>query len=69
LATVVAVLRLPLAAAVIALMLTASAGLKSSPLVIVAIAVSYLLGETLFALRERRAARDAKAAAADRAPA
>jgi H+/Cl- antiporter ClcA len=64
-ATVVAVLRLPLAASVIALTLTMSAGLKTSPLIIVAIAVSYLLGERLFALREAQVAGDVKSAGED----
>lgn len=42
-ASLVAILRLPLAAAVIALLLGSGAGLKATPLVIVAIVVSYLV--------------------------
>ena len=68
-ATVVGVLRLPLSAAVIAITLTASAGLESSALVIVAIVVAYLLGERLVALREMRAGKDATGAAGIEAPA
>jgi hypothetical protein len=42
-ASLVAILRLPLAAAVIALLLGSGAGLRATPLVIVAIVVSYLV--------------------------
>jgi H+/Cl- antiporter ClcA len=46
-ATIAAVLRLPLAAVVIALLLTSSAGLAVTPLIIVAAVVSYVLAEML----------------------
>jgi H+/Cl- antiporter ClcA len=46
-ASLVAILRLPLAAAVIALLLGSGAGLKATPLVIVAIVVSYLVVNAL----------------------
>ena len=46
-ATIAAVLRLPLAAVVIALLMTTSAGIAVTPLIIVATAVSYLLVEAL----------------------
>jgi H+/Cl- antiporter ClcA len=50
-ATVVAVLRLPLSSAVIASIMTASAGLKAIPLTILAIVISYVLVDRLFYLR------------------
>jgi chloride channel protein, CIC family len=46
-ATIAAALRLPLAAVVIALLLTSSAGAAITPLIIVATVVSYLLVEML----------------------
>jgi H+/Cl- antiporter ClcA len=46
-ATIAAALRLPLAAVVIALLLTSSAGAAITPLIIVATVVSYLLVEAL----------------------
>jgi H+/Cl- antiporter ClcA len=46
-ATIVAMLRLPLAAVVIALVMTASAGAAVSPLIIVAVVVSYVLVDVL----------------------
>lgn len=46
-ATVVAVLRLPLSAAVIAFLVTISSGLNALPLIIVGMAVSYIAGEVL----------------------
>jgi H+/Cl- antiporter ClcA len=46
-ATVVAVLRLPLAASVIALLLTGSAGLQATPLIITAVVVGYVTGEVI----------------------
>ena len=46
-ATIAAVLRLPLAAVVIALLMTTSAGIAVTPLIIVATVVSYLLVEAL----------------------
>ena len=46
-ATIAAVLRLPLAAVVIALLLTSSAGAAVVPLIIVAAVVSYVLADML----------------------
>jgi chloride channel protein, CIC family len=46
-ATIVAVLRLPLAAVVIALLLTSGAGLEVTPLIIVATVVAYVLVDVL----------------------
>jgi H+/Cl- antiporter ClcA len=46
-ATIAAALRLPLAAVVIALLLTSSAGAEVTPLIIVAVVVSYLLVDVL----------------------
>lgn len=46
-ATVVAVMRLPLAASVIALLPTASTGLQATPLIITAVVVGYVIGEVI----------------------
>jgi H+/Cl- antiporter ClcA len=46
-ATVVAVMRLPLAASVIALLLTGSAGMQVTPLIITAVVVGYVTGEVI----------------------
>jgi H+/Cl- antiporter ClcA len=46
-ATVVAMLRLPLASVVIALLMTSNAGAAVSPLIIVAVVVSYVLVDVL----------------------
>jgi H+/Cl- antiporter ClcA len=46
-ATVVAVMRLPLAASVIALLLTRSAGMQATPLIITAVVVGYVTGEVM----------------------
>ncbi len=46
-ATTVSVLRLPLSATVITLLLTSKAGLATGPLIIVAVVVAYLASETL----------------------
>jgi hypothetical protein len=46
-ATIVAVLRLPLSASVLALLVTGSAGLESIPLIIVGMVVAYIMGEVL----------------------
>jgi H+/Cl- antiporter ClcA len=54
-ATVAAVMRLPLAAVVIALVMTTSVGVAVSPLVIVAAAVSYVLVDVLESRLEPRA--------------
>jgi hypothetical protein len=48
-ATVAAVLRLPLASVVIALLLTSSAGPSASPLIILAVVISHLVADRLFA--------------------
>jgi hypothetical protein len=53
-AACVAVLRLPLASVMIALLLTSSAGLGVGPLVIVAVVVSYLVSLTLTAYVDER---------------
>ncbi len=55
-AAVVAVLRLPLSAAVLATLLTSKAGLGVGPLIIVAVAVGYVTSLALDGLRERRRA-------------
>ena len=52
----VSVLRLPLSSVMIALLLTASAGLAVSPLVIVAVVVAYLTSLTLTAYVDSRIA-------------
>jgi len=52
-ATIVAALRLPLAAVLITLLLTASAGLATTPLAIIAMVVSYILVTRLDAHRAR----------------
>ena len=54
-ATVAAVLRLPLAAAVITLLLTDSAGLQATPLIILALVISYVVSDKLFAWRRAEA--------------
>jgi len=46
-ATVVAVIRLPLAASVIALLLTGSAGMQAAALIITAIVVRHVTGEVI----------------------
>ena len=57
-ATVVSILRLPLPATVIALLLTSQAGLATAPLIIVAVVVAYITIQTLSpAPRPRRAHR------------
>lgn len=48
-ATVMAVLRLPLAAAIIALLLTDSAGIQATPLIIVSVVISYVVADTIYA--------------------
>lgn len=48
-ATIAAVLRLPLASVVIALVLTSSAGAAASPLIIVTVVISHLVVQGLFA--------------------
>src|SRR5262249_4434842 len=67
-AAVVAVLRLPLSSVVIALLLTAKAGIAVSPLVIVAVVIAYLTVEALdsrpFSVRLARLARGAVPTAA-----
>jgi H+/Cl- antiporter ClcA len=50
-ATVASMLRLPLSSVVIALLLTSSAGLAVSPLIIVAVLIAYLTVDQLFARR------------------
>ena len=50
-ATAVSILRLPLSATVIALLLTSKAGLATAPLIIVAVVVAYLTIQTLSATR------------------
>ena len=46
-ATVVSVLRLPLAASVITLLMTLSTGIKATPLVITAVVIGYITGELI----------------------
>ena len=50
-ATAVSVLRLPLSATVIALLLTSKAGIATAPLIIVAVVVAYITIQTLSAAR------------------
>lgn len=50
-AMAVSVLRLPLSATLIALLLTSKAGLATAPLIIVAVVVAYLAIQTLSATR------------------
>lgn len=52
-ATVVAVLRLPLASAVIALVMTAQAGPTALPLIIVAVVISYVLVDKLHGMEKK----------------
>jgi H+/Cl- antiporter ClcA len=61
-ATVVAVLRLPLSAAVITFAMTSSAGPDSIPLTILAIVIAYVLTDRLHYLREQKTTPTAKAA-------
>jgi H+/Cl- antiporter ClcA len=56
-ATCVSVLRLPLSCAIIALLLTTSAGLAVGPLVIVSVVVAYIASEALTAAVDARTAR------------
>jgi len=57
----VSVLRLPLSSVMIALLLSASAGLAVAPLVIVAVVVAYLVTLTLSAYVDNRIAAPAAA--------
>jgi H+/Cl- antiporter ClcA len=66
-ATCVAVLRLPLSSVVIALLLTAGAGLAVAPLVIVAVVVAYLASLALSAYVDARIGAMQSAAQADQA--
>ena len=50
-ATAVSILRLPLSATVIVLLLTSKAGLATAPLIIVAVVVAYITIQTLSATR------------------
>ena len=58
-ATAVSILKLPLSATVITLLLISKAGLATAPLIIVAVVVAYLTIQTLSATRGRRRARHA----------
>ncbi len=51
-ATAVSILRLPLSATVIALLLTSKAGIATAPLIIVAVVVAYITIQTLSAARD-----------------
>jgi H+/Cl- antiporter ClcA len=55
-ATAVSILRLPLSATVIVLLLTSKAGLATAPLIIVAVVVAYITIQTLSAARGPAAA-------------
>lgn len=62
-ATVVAVLRLPLSAAVIAMVMTGSAGLTAIPLIIVGMAAAYVVGEAIRGMVAKPASATGAAAA------
>jgi hypothetical protein len=68
-AAAVSVLRLPLSATVIALLLTSKAGLATAPLIIVAVVVAYPAIQTLSATRRPPAPAAATAPAAETQPA
>ena len=68
-AAAVSVLRLPLSATVIALLLTSKAGIATGPLIIVAVVVAYLAIQTLSATRRPTALAASGAPAAEPRPA
>jgi hypothetical protein len=68
-AAAVSILRLPLSATVIALLLTSKAGIATGPLIIVAVVVAYLTIQTLSATRRPPALTAAGAPAAEPRPA
>ena len=68
-ATCVATLRLPLASVMIASLLTAKAGLAVTPLVVVAVVVSYLVSEALTAYVDSRVGAEPAAPGAAASPA
>jgi H+/Cl- antiporter ClcA len=68
-AACVSILRLPLASATIASLLSAQAGLAVTPLIIVAVVVAYLAGEALTALVGSRTARTPASSAESVGPA